>query len=469
MFIFKVFVKTIKLVDMTKEKCLKCKKLKTDVALRACDDRLCGACYDDNEMKLSKLRGGVASATLPQAASSTLSRSQRSSRSAKSDKTKTIDTSTVTSANQTICDKSTSDHCAIYGDNNNKVSKISVDNDDDLSDELCPSCFHTVEDGSEYIRCDTCKKYIHQHCTGMTADVFNVLKPIATNSCWVCEKCRNNLLTFQVAITKLSEELADTRVSILMLKRDMDKLKKADTGTTTQNTSGTTMATVKPLNANTGNTGNTARISVTAEVHSVVRDIARRKRNVIVSGLPEPNSTCDEINAKLDETAFYDLCEQYLPVKPALAQSGCKRLGKRSGNKPRRLLVHLTSEESATSLITSAKLLRNCDDQQVATAVYINRDMSPLEAKEAYEQRQQRRASKASLASSQSVLVPQAALVSTEACVSGAAHPSGDTQVPGVPSDQLSTLIDDPTILVSPVAPPASTPSPLPPNTASPF
>jgi len=296
----------------------------------------------------------------------------------------------------------------------------------------------------------------------MTADVFNVLKPIATNSCWVCEQCRNNLLTFQVAITKLSEELADTRISILMLKRDMDELKKTDTGTATQNASEMTTTTVIPPNTNTGNT---ARISVTAEVHNVVRDIARRKRNVIVCGLPEPNSTSDEINAKLDETAFHELCEQYLPVKPALAQSGCKRLGKRSGNKPRRLLVHLTSEESAASLISSAKLLRNCDDQQVATTVYINRDMSPSESKEAYERRQQRRANKAS----QPVSVPQAASVSTEACASGAAHSSGDTQIPGGPSDQLPAPTDGPTVLASSVAPQASASSPLPPNTASPF
>ena len=228
-------------------------------------------------MKLRILRGGVAPATLPQTASSTLARSQRSSRSAKSDKINTITTptTTVTSANRTIHDKSSSGPCAAYGGDKSEVSNISADNNDDLADELCPSCFHTVEDGSEYIRCDTCKKYIHQYCTGMTADVFNVLKPIATNSCWVCEQCRNNLLTFQVAITKLSEELADTRISILMLKRDMDELKKTDTGAATQNASEMTTTTVIPPNTNTSNT---ARISVTAEVHNVVRDIARRKR-----------------------------------------------------------------------------------------------------------------------------------------------------------------------------------------------
>ena len=69
----------------------------------------------------------------------------------------------------------------------------------------------------------------------------------------------------------------------------------------------------------------------------------------------------------------------------------------------------------------------------------------------------------------QPVSVPQAASVSTEACASGAAHSSGDTQIPGGPSDQLPAPTDGPTVLASSVAPQASASSPLPPNTASPF
>jgi len=72
-------------------------------------------------MKLRILRGGVAPATLPQTASSTLARSQRSSRSAKSDKINTI-----TSANRTIRDKSSSGPCAAYGGDKSKVSNITT-------------------------------------------------------------------------------------------------------------------------------------------------------------------------------------------------------------------------------------------------------------------------------------------------------------------------------------------------------
>ena len=43
---------------MGKEKCWKCKKIKNNVRLRACDDRLCEECYEANETALRKLRSG---------------------------------------------------------------------------------------------------------------------------------------------------------------------------------------------------------------------------------------------------------------------------------------------------------------------------------------------------------------------------------------------------------------------------
>lgn len=81
-------------------------------------------------------------------------------------------------------------------------------------------------------------------------------------------------------------------------------------------------------------------------------------------------------------------------MKPPLGPLGCKRLGQHSNRGPRRLLVQLTSEESTSSLLTVAKQLRRSTDQHVAANVYINRDLSPTEEKEAYEKRQRIRARK---------------------------------------------------------------------------
>jgi len=64
-------------------------------------------------------------------------------------------------------------------------------------------------------------------------------------------------------------------------------------------------------------------------------------------------------------------------------------------SRPRRLLVHLTSEASASNLLSAARELRRSDDEDVDRNVFINPDLSPAEAKIAYEQRQRRRAAAA--------------------------------------------------------------------------
>jgi len=263
-----------------------------------------------------------------------------------------------------------------------------------VEEDCCPCCLFTVDAQSECIKCDVCKKSVHQNCTGMNLDVYNVLKPLARDSCWVCSQCRMDIRTFHVAVAKLNEQLADTRLCIQKLTDQVDEL-KIISNSVNANTKPTTVSAVAAANSITTTTAvanqNQHNTSLLAEIHKTVHDITKRKRNVVISGLAEPRFPTDEENTKSDEATFHELCEAHLSVKPALAPARCKRLGKYNDSSPRRLLVHLTSEESVSSLIAAAKCLRNSDDPHIARNVYINRDLSPLEAKEAYEKRQRRR------------------------------------------------------------------------------
>jgi len=76
-------------------------------------------------------------------------------------------------------------------------------------------------------------------------------------------------------------------------------------------------------------------------------------------------------------------------VKPELSHKGCFRLGKHSNGQSWRLLVHLTSESNAASLIAASKSLKRSG---ATMNFYINPDLSPLEAQLAYEQRKRCRA-----------------------------------------------------------------------------
>jgi len=64
------------------------------------------------------------------------------------------------------------------------------------------------------------------------------------------------------------------------------------------------------------------------EIHRTFQDIARRKCIVIVTGIPEPQSTNDHDSKAADVEAFTNFCEEHLSIKPSLARKGCLRLGK---------------------------------------------------------------------------------------------------------------------------------------------
>ena len=114
-------------------------------------------------------------------------------------------------------------------------------------------------------------------------------------------------------------------------------------------------------------------------VHRTLNDTNRRKRNVVVSGLPESQQD--------DRLTFLSLCEDNLTIKPFVAENGCRCIGT---SNPRKLLVRLRTEDATTELLRAAPKLRQSTNA-AARQVYINEDLSPAAAKLAYEARKLRR------------------------------------------------------------------------------
>ena len=150
---------------------------------------------------------------------------------------------------------------------------------------------------------------------------------------------------------------------------------------------------------------------ITQVVNNAVKDQLRRKKNVIISGLPESNDMSDA-------DAVRSLCEEYIGCKPWFDDTRCKRIGQAGGN-PRRLLVTLATDQAAAELLYSAKRnLRKADPSSLASKVYFNPDLSPEEAKQAYLKRQERRQRRNNQQSTgdNALLNPLAPSFQTEAC-----------------------------------------------------
>ena len=236
----------------------------------------------------------------------------------------------------------------------------------------CPCCFLQVS-GKRSVSCDICQYAYHQQCTQLSAKVFDKFIPLRQSVGWVCDDCK---LTAQSLKSQLLSANAHLAEQIAEMKSDIESLKSLS-GAVNNNKAQSLPSDRQPSRDSDKR--------VTMIVHRTLGDVSRRKRNVVVCGLPEGQTPSD------DREAFLQLCEAYMPIKPVVQDNNCVRLGKNISDRPRRLLVRLESEEAASVILKSAPALRKSTDDWIARSVFINPDLSPAAAKLAYEQRQLRR------------------------------------------------------------------------------
>jgi len=128
----------------------------------------------------------------------------------------------------------------------------------------------------------------------------------------------------------------------------------------------------------------TLRDAVATAVCADQRDRERRAKSVVVSGLaPSPDSD--------DATNFRRLCMFEFGIDIQVIRARRLGLGGDSGDRIRPLLIGLQSAEDADLLMKKAKLLRRSTDESVRNTVFINRNLSKIEARLAYEERCRRR------------------------------------------------------------------------------
>ena len=99
-----------------------------------------------------------------------------------------------------------------------------------------------------------------------------------------------------------------------------------------------------------------------------------------------------------DSILFTNFCVEHLGLKPYVDTRRVKRVGK---TVPQKLLVYLLSEHTAAEIIQCARELRRSENSYIAKSVFFNRDLSPAEAKAAYDKRVARRSAVATATSSQ--------------------------------------------------------------------
>ena len=251
----------------------------------------------------------------------------------------------------------------------------------------CYKCSAPCKQASD-LMCDYCNLYCHLSCCGVSlkGTKLDVAVDVIQLLGWTCGACKNAIRQLMSSASGLASK-DPTRKQIEELSQEVSKLK-------VQTKLVDDLAAISAHRDPSGSQATSDSTSVWAEVKRTitrqVKDVYKRGRNLIVSGLQEDATTSGNQNGNsiLDINAFTKVCETELNEKPTVSMS--RRLG-RPGSGPRRLLITLSSEQQVTVILQKCRRLRRSTDIYIAKNVYINPDLSPEDAKKAFEVRKAKR------------------------------------------------------------------------------
>ena len=235
----------------------------------------------------------------------------------------------------------------------------------------CPSCSQMVSAKSPSIDCDLCGHWFHAACTNLAADVFDSLVSIADTTGWVCYRCRHSAREALRAVQASQAALAEQVASLIVTNKQLtDRIEALENNLITK-----TEAATSANNPAEGEFKTFVRKEMVAEA----LDKERRKNNIIVSGLPVPDSSsaCEQ---------FTNFCEEFLGCRPMLISNNCKVIDKPVPGKTPRLKIVFENEDTRNDVLRRSKELRNASEGWVRV-VYCNPDLTKAEAKVAYEER----------------------------------------------------------------------------------
>jgi hypothetical protein len=250
--------------------------------------------------------------------------------------------------------------------------------------EFCETCVYCSRKGTpvNMIQCDQCDQFYHLICCLVPTDKHDQAAQIITLLGWTCRVCRAD---FKREFAALKDQLEAMRLQVAdLLTTSLPSTSAPDSASTYASK----LSAGPPSDAAGGATASALRTQspdIAVLVDRAVRDINRRKYNVIISGLTEAE------NPDKDFECVIDFANELLHMDLRSHLKACKRIGKVVVSQPRRLLVMLDSVLAADELLRRAPLLRDHVTVYVSSHIFINRDLSPDEAKLAYLRRKERR------------------------------------------------------------------------------
>ena len=240
--------------------------------------------------------------------------------------------------------------------------------ENDATPYPCGRCKKNCGELEMGVFCELCLTWYHAICVDIPKEAYEWIKKVKGNK-WFCSDCGSK-------VDKILDKANSLEVETKILRTDMDdvksRLEKVE----------------KKLQG-----------SVKQEIGTALNeqlDIEKRKMNLVVFNLPEPENiekTVWDLPTKIakDTKAISEIIKEELKIHlPENVIINARRLGKLDTDsdaaklgtpKPRPLKITLSDIKKKRDILTAAKNLRECDNE-IAKKLFINPDLTPEQRKQ---------------------------------------------------------------------------------------
>ena len=236
----------------------------------------------------------------------------------------------------------------------------------------CNKCNKNFLPRSRKVGCGFCGKWYHIDCGNVTEQLFNIMSENPQIH-WYCTNCNEKATEILAVVQNCVKETEDVKKDVKNLQGQVKGIKEG--------TDETFMEMIRKMVKEEIDKERENAVPTVHQSSEAVREIARkevrenndkkgRENNIVISGIDE----------EADEEKEVEDLLTFLGV--AVEVNAIRRMGKeKKADRIRNVWVQLASKKERNSVLDKAKNLRNEDKWN---AVYINRDMTEEERKEAY-------------------------------------------------------------------------------------
>lgn len=244
----------------------------------------------------------------------------------------------------------------------------------------CTKCSKKFKTDTRKVGCGFCGKWFHIECEKVSEQLFDVLTENPQIH-WYCAKCNDKAPEVMAVIQKCTKENADVRKEMADLK---DEIKKIKEGRDEDFVEVVRRIVKKEIDEEREQVMPAAAVEIPGTTPEEIREIAKkeiietndkkvRESNIVLSGITEEA----DVNTEIQDLLTY--------LDASVEVNLIKRLGKdKKEGKKRLVLVKLGNKKERNDIFEKAKKLK---DEERWKNVYINKDMTKEEMKQAYDLR----------------------------------------------------------------------------------